>query len=707
MTFLNRVLHVSDKIQQYTVVKAIRDGLVHLIPIITIGAFALIFMYFPIDAYQEFIATFGNGFILNFFKFIQTATFGVMSVYMTISISRAYLRYKADSVVVHIGGIFASLVVFFMLSGVFLDNFGLDNLGAKSMLVAIISGLGASQLYLLFFKLSPAQSKRILSMGADRELNRMLSTLIPIVLVSLIGALFNLLVVALCHPIGVNSFRELYIWLLNRLFSIGDNGFFKGFFFVLLSSFLWFFGVHGSDALEGVMQEYFTPGLEINMNAVAAGGQPTVILTKGFFDIFVLMGGCGAAMCLLIAILAFSKNKARKGLGITASVPMLFNINELMVFGLPIIFNPIMLVPFLLVPLVCYSISYLALSTGMVPLITHEIQWTTPIFVGGYFATGSIAGSLLQLVNLVVGVLIYLPFVKILDRESERVIKQNYEDFMEYYKTNERELQNVKLVDINNIYGSFAKELMADVRHDMINEINLYYQPQYDYDGKCVGVEALLRWKHPVLGMLYPPLIVKLMGECGQLFKLEEAIVRKVFEDREALLKKYGEDVKISVNGTGSSFASGELLELFKELDSEYHLKGKNICVELTEQEAFSINDKTRAILRDFKSLGVLLAIDDFSMGQTTLHYLKENIFDIIKIDGSLVKGLSTSDNCKEIVSTLIELADSLSLMVVAEFVETEEERELLHKMGCNCYQGYLYSPAVPIVEEVVQENEN
>lgn len=97
--------------------------------------------------------------------------------------------------------------------------------------------------------------------------------------------------------------------------------------------------------------------------------------------------------------------------------------------------------------------------------------------------------------------------------------------------------------------------------------------------------------------------------------------------------------------------------------------------------------------------LGLLLAIDEFSMGQTSLHYLQESIFDIIKLDGSLVKGLSASQNYREIVSSLVELADSLSLMVIAEFVETNEEKELLHQMGCDIYQGYLYSPAVPLEE--------
>ena len=97
--------------------------------------------------------------------------------------------------------------------------------------------------------------------------------------------------------------------------------------------------------------------------------------------------------------------------------------------------------------------------------------------------------------------------------------------------------------------------------------------------------------------------------------------------------------------------------------------------------------------------MGVTLAIDDFSMGKTSLNYLKDNIFNEIKLDGSLVKGLFTHKNCREIIQSITKLAASLELSVVAEYVETEEQKAVLHEIGCDCYQGYLYSPAVYLDE--------
>ena len=680
------------RIEQTVIVRSIRGGLVSMIPVLIIGAFALILQTFPVDAYQAFITGFADGFLLDLLKTVYSATFGVLSVYMTFLISRSYMKLMADPETVNGGAQASSMLAFFILAGAYLPDFGPDRLGPKSMFLAIITGLGASALYHglhRYFR----HHRRLFSRGADREFNRMLSTMMPIALVAVSFGLFNVVITRLFN---VDSFHELLAAAFNALFAGAGQGFFTGFFFVLLSSLLWFFGIHGSDTLEGVMQTYFVPGLAENQAAAAAGSAPAVIVTKEFFDCFVLMGGCGATICLLITILLFSRNRARRGLGFTAAFPMLFNINELMVFGLPIIFNPIMLVPFLTVPLACYSIAYFAISSGLVPMITNSVEWTTPILLGGYRATGSIAGSLLQLTNVIVGVLIYIPFVRILDSRTADEAKQTYSAFVDYFKKNEQELSGERLTDRPDIYGDFAKGLCAELRHSLEKQIVLFYQPQYHYDGRCVGVEALLRWNHPEYGILYPPIVVKLAEESGLLPDLEEAILTRAMEERPRVIKRFG-DVKLSVNVTGTTVITPRFLDFVREMNKRDPFAGKNVCLEVTEQAAISFNEETLKALQELRAMGLTLAIDDFSMGQTSLNYLKNNLFDIIKLDGSLVKGLSTTRNCREIILSITHLAASLHLTVLAEFVETEKEREELHEIGCDCYQGYLYSPAVPL----------
>ena len=316
------------KAEQLTAVRAICSGLVNITPVLMIGAFALVLKTFPAAPYQAFISSFAGGLWPFFLDFIYSATFGMLSVYMTIFISRSYVRLKENAVsrdaITDIGAVLASLLSFFILAGAYLPTFGTDSVGPKSMFLALLTGIGATFLYLRFHRSFTSRRRRFYSTGADREFNLMLFSIFPIVLTALVFAVFNLLIVRL---FPVNSFRELLVLAFDKLFSIGKNGFVKGFFFVFLSSLLWFFGIHGSDTLEDVMQTYFAPGLAANQAAVAAGQEPAEILTKGFFDCFVLMGGCGAAICLLLAILIFSRNRARRGLGLTAALPMLFNIN--------------------------------------------------------------------------------------------------------------------------------------------------------------------------------------------------------------------------------------------------------------------------------------------------------------------------------------------------------------------------------------------
>ena len=146
---------------------------------------------------------------------------------------------------------------------------------------------------------------------------------------------------------------------------------------------------------------------------------------------------------------------------------MIFNINEMMVFGLPIIFNPIMFIPFILAPLACFTLAYIAIATGLVPMITHEVAWTTPILLGGYRATGSVAGSILQVVNVTASVLIYLPFLRLLDRWDEKKNMNEYNAFTEYYRNNEQLLLGVVLIEQKSRYGEFAKTLCADIKHGL------------------------------------------------------------------------------------------------------------------------------------------------------------------------------------------------------------------------------------------------
>ena len=178
---------------------------------------------------------------------------------------------------------------------------------------------------------------------------------------------------------------------------------------------------------------------------------------------------------------------------------------------------------------------------------------------------------------------------------------------------------------------------------------------------------------------------------------MEEAVWSRALDDRPQILIRFGPEVKLSVNVTGTTVVTPRFQQFCRQRNAKEPFRGRSICVEVTEQAALTFNEETLNALKALKEMGLLLAIDDFSMGQTSLHYLKDNMFDIIKLDGSLVRGLFTHQNNREIISSITQLANSLNLMVLSEFVETQEQRAILHEIGCDCYQGYLYSPAVSL----------
>lgn len=419
------------------------------------------------------------------------------------------------------------------------------------------------------------------------------------------------------------------------------------------------------------------------------GIEPTEIFTKQFFDLFILIGGCGTSLALLISLLIFSKRKMNRNLAKMAIFPGIFNINEILVFGLPIIYNPIMLIPFITTPIVMFLISYIAFTTGLVPPVITEVTWTTPIIFSGYIATKSVAGSILQIVNLCVGVLIYMPFVRIFDKIKNNEAERRMEELTKILKESEKNNENIRLTSLSGPSGSIAKSLAIELKESVSkNDFELYYQPQYNYEGKCVGAEALLRYNHPVYGMLYPPLVIKLAQEMGILYRLEKYIFQKVAEDMKQL------DIRISVNVTAVTLEEKDFVDFLKKLKEKYNIADGRLCIEVTEQMTMSSDKSVIEKLSVIKELGFLLAIDDFSMGHTSVKYLQSNNFDVVKLDGTIVKDMMENPRSKEIISSIIYLSESLHFKVIAEFVETKQQIEELRRVGCHYYQGYYFGKA-------------
>lgn len=472
--------------------------------------------------------------------------------------------------------------------------------------------------------------------------------------------------------------------------------------FVFLIHFFWFFGIHGNHLLENVAQTLFVPGVTVNIALIAGGNLPTEIVSKAFLDTFVFLGGSGTSLCLVIALLLFEKRRSVRGLAGAAASQVIFNINELMMFGLPVVFNPLMLIPFIMTPLVLTLTAYFATAWGIIPYVVNPVEWTTPIILSGYTATGSIAGSLFQLFNVALGVAIYAPFVILSQRQYNASVSHHIQQLTQMVKNCEAKGVCPEFGSIGGKLGAVSKMLMAEFKTDLQNQrLELFYQPQVNYQGEIVGLEALLRWKHRIAGYLYPPLVVAIAEECGLLDEMGDYITEKACSDMEKLNELFDFPICVSVNFSAKQMSDPKLSERLGAILSRHDLGWMKLGVEITEQSALASSDIVCIQLGALKDLGTAVIMDDFGMGHSSMVYLQNNRFDEVKLDGALVRELLENQRCSDIISSIVYLSQSLGFSVLAEYVETAEQRELLHALGCDIYQGWLYSPAVPFDQAV------
>ena len=191
----------------------------------------------------------------------------------------------------------------------------------------------------------------------------------------------------------------------------------------MLINLFWFFGIHGANIFDPVMNALYLPALTENAAAIEAGQAAPNVITRVFFDSYVHLGGSGATLALIIAIMLAAKHRKDYREVAKLSAPSgIFQINEPMMFGIPIVLNPILFIPFLITPGILTLIAYIGTAIGFAPPTYIAIPWTTPPIIGAFLSTGanvaSIKAAILAAINLVVAVLIYLPFVKLADKQK-------------------------------------------------------------------------------------------------------------------------------------------------------------------------------------------------------------------------------------------------------------------------------------------------
>jgi len=405
--------------------QALRDGLILTMPLIIVGSIFLILGFLPIPGYEEFMAnTYGDQWLTKLLYPVG-ATFDIMALIAGFGIAyRLAEKYNVEPL--SAGAISVSA---FLLATPFEVSFLAEGataavmvggaipaalMGSKGLFVAMLIAMLSTEIYRyiiqknIVFKLPD---------GVPPAVSKSFVALIPGAIVIFVVWILRILV----ENTDFGSLHNIVGEILGKPLGVLGGSLIGSLVAVFLVQLLWSCGLHGASIVGGVMGPIWLASTDANRLAFQEGAEALPnVFTQQFFDIFVYIGGSGATFALVVMMLLRARSQQMKQLGRLAFGPGLFNINEPITFGMPIVMNPLMIVPFILAPLAIVITTYIAMSTGLVAKPAGiAVPWTMPPIIGGYLATGGkISGALLQLFNFCVTFAIYYPFFRMWDRQK-------------------------------------------------------------------------------------------------------------------------------------------------------------------------------------------------------------------------------------------------------------------------------------------------
>ncbi|MBL4762030.1 MAG: PTS sugar transporter subunit IIC/EAL domain-containing protein [Gammaproteobacteria bacterium] len=634
---------------------AIRESFVSLVPYLVVSSLAILA--------GQFIHVFNiESSALNLHSF--DAIYSVPSKYFPLAlfISLSYhfsIRFNVNSIV----SMVLSVLVFFSLESIIhteQKSGALFNTEASFLIIIIPI---TTNLLLKYFSLK----KTGINFSVNSNINNTFKYIVPFLVVYVASIVFYsacYMGISAAPPVMVNS-----DFLPNEII----------YFMVSTAShILWFLGIHGFNFITVITGQGFFNGIVF--------GELTY---KAFQDTFVVFGGAGSSLSLLLAIFFFAKNTHCLNIAKMSAPFAIFNINEVLIFGLPIVLNRYLFIPFITVPIFNMTLAYF-----LVPLIPAtaslaSIPWTTPIFLNAYLIYDeSFYIILFQLFLLVSGIFIYRPFVTAFS---------NAQTIGFYAKKLQKNLdlisplQSLESLEANKAQASIIRaNSHLDSIIDLLkkNSLLIYYQPKVNIKtGSCNEYEALLRLKNPD-GHITGPYFLEDIEDAGMASVIDLWVARQVCEDMEKW-KNEAFSVKIGVNLHPDTLKDKAAIQEILSI-----LENKNIEFEIIERGLMDESDKKESVLY-LKEKGFDLSIDDFGVGYSSLITLCDLPIDSVKLDKSIIDLIHTDAGYK-VAKHITSLCHDLGFKCIAEGVETKKQLDILKAINIQYCQGYYFSPAIP-----------
>ena len=410
-----KLVPVAAWVAENKYVNGIRRAFIMMMPLLMIGSIFLMITAFPLPAYQRGMASLLGENWKDIFDIPVSATFNLIALFVSFLVAQQLAKqFELDSIAVGLLSL-ASFLILTPLGNT--SEFGqvitFTWLGSKGMFVAMVIGVVTVKIFHFFVKRDILVK---MPDGVPPEVIKSFEALIP---GTVILATALLLRVGMEHTSYGTIHDFVYKVLALPLRALGTS-YIGSICTVFAISILWSVGINSGSMVNGFVRPFWLENQAENIAALQAGQPLPYVITEQFFDM-IFMGGAGATLSLLLAIVIFAKSKHIKSVGAIGIVPGIFNINEPVLFGLPVILNPIMLIPFNIVPMVFVTTQYIAMNIGLVSKpLGVAFPWPTPAIISGFITVGDLTGSLMQLANLIIGAMIYLPFLRIIDKASKK-----------------------------------------------------------------------------------------------------------------------------------------------------------------------------------------------------------------------------------------------------------------------------------------------
>lgn len=660
---------------------AVRDGFVSLLPLTFLRVMAELARSLPWPAYQRAMDNvFGAGWRASIDMAVDASLsiFGV-ALAAIVAVQLAYRLPPPSRSAETLPPLMVSIcaIIDFVLLAASTRHSAI-NFGLDAMLLGMIVGVASAE---LLYWAARQRFLNFVRLPYDTEATfyHAIRLSPPMIAIGLV--MFAIAQVwAFLPPLSAHLLAPLADWAQAH----GDGVWWLGLAATAINQVFWFVGIPG-----GLVLDAYAAG---DLFAPAGAPYGTGLAWRPMFDAFVLLGGSGATLGLLLAIAFVAGEGSQRKIAKIALVPSLFNINDILLYGLPIILNPLYLLPFMAVPLLLALLAAAAAQSGLIHFQAVALPWTTPPILSGWMITDSWRGAALQIVGIGLSAAIYLPFVRRAEAERLQRQAQAFSNATRaILSSNETRQPTTQRQDQ---VGMIARGLLADLRADLArNALALAYQPKHDRIGRVVGVEALLRWTHARHGPVSPAVAVTLAEDSGDIIELGAWVLEQACACKARWNAAGYRTLTMAVNVSPSQLSDAELVPHLERCLQKYGLEPHEIELEIIESAVIPDSQVADQTLQQLAETGVHLAMDDFGMGYSSLLYLRRFHVHAIKIDGSLTRDVLGNGTNADIIRTITALGRAQQAEVVAEFVETLEQREALAHMGCDIFQGYFHSP--------------